>query len=536
MAVCGFAQSFSGGDGSETSPFLISSKEDLGNISNSKGKYYLLTRDLTGKADTVTTMINSFEGIFDGGGHEIAVKISNGISSFTSRYAGLFGYLTGNAIVKNLGISGTIFLDDRSRNDSYYVGGICGSGSPSNCYSQANITITSSASSTYHMELHVGGICGSGNPSNCHNWTNVAITSSASSTSDMNVGGICGSGSPSNCHNWGNVTVSSANSTSDVNVGGICGDSHGLYNCYNAGEIRGGGNTGGICGYSYYGTSVSNCYNIGNVSGNTTGGICGSAEGWDERDNPEEYISNCFNTGNISGEIYTGGICGEQYRRVISNCYNTGDVSGGKCGGICGYQRGKSGSGYKEYTTISCCFAANTKISGNSGRILGEAGIYSIIESCYARSSMLINGATVGSLDQTSKDGKNASFTNFLSQSWLEENLLWDFYDIWVMSDENDPVNKGLPILKTIPIGETGINNLSVDNQLQIYPNPVTDYLSIQSNYPVEKVEIYDQMGKLMVSETGFAGKINVSALPQGLYLVRIYVNNTIITQKLIKK
>ncbi len=50
------------------------------------------------------------------------------------------------------------------------------------------------------------------------------------------------------------------------------------------------------------------------------------------------------------------------------------------------------------------------------------------------------------------------------------------------------------------------------------------------------ELQIRPNEGKLLVSETDFTEKINVSALPQGLYPVRIYVNNTIITQKLIKE
>lgn len=92
---------YSGGNGTEQTPYLISSKADMEQLASMTnagqtyaGIHFLLTRDLTGEADTITTVIASnssipFCGIFDGGGYEIAVKSTNGI----------FGYIT-DAIIK----------------------------------------------------------------------------------------------------------------------------------------------------------------------------------------------------------------------------------------------------------------------------------------------------------------------------------------------------------------------------------------------------------------------------------------------------
>jgi hypothetical protein len=49
-------------------------------------------------------------------------------------------------------------------------------------------------------------------------------------------------------------------------------------------------------------------------------------------------------------------------------------------------------------------------------------------------------------------------------------------------------------------------------------------------------VEIYDFLGKMILSEEGPESKINVSSLTQGAYFVKIYTNNDCYTEKFIKK
>ncbi|MDR1682276.1 MAG: substrate-binding domain-containing protein [Candidatus Symbiothrix sp.] len=63
---------------------------------------------------------------------------------------------------------------------------------------------------------------------------------------------------------------------------------------------------------------------------------------------------------------------------------------------------------------------------------------------------------------------------------------------------------------------------------IRISTNPVKDYLYIQSGNPVKKAEIYNQTGQLVLSKSGTARKINVSALSAGMYILRCDGNNAI--------
>ena len=63
----------------------------------------------------------------------------------------------------------------------------------------------------------------------------------------------------------------------------------------------------------------------------------------------------------------------------------------------------------------------------------------------------------------------------------------------------------------------------------------VTDMLNITLD-GTKRVEIYDSMGKLMLSETNPDAKVNVSMLPQGIYVLKIVTEKDCHTEKFIKK
>ena len=89
------------------------------------------------------------------------------------------------------------------------------------------------------------------------------------------------------------------------------------------GNVTGHEKVGGVVGQSQYGDVIS-CYNDSDVSGYyNVGGIVGRAE-------DSTTTQNCYNTGDISGESYdaeAGGIVGSNFSSNVQNCYNTGNIS-----------------------------------------------------------------------------------------------------------------------------------------------------------------------------------------------------------------
>ncbi|MCB0464363.1 MAG: T9SS type A sorting domain-containing protein [Aequorivita sp.] len=71
-----------------------------------------------------------------------------------------------------------------------------------------------------------------------------------------------------------------------------------------------------------------------------------------------------------------------------------------------------------------------------------------------------------------------------------------------------------------------------------VYPNPVKNVLNIQSMAVVETVEIYDIMGKLLISEkpATISPNINTSNLSPGTYLAKVTIGDASKTVKIIKQ
>lgn len=138
-------------------------------------------------------------------------------------------------------------------------------------------------------------------------------------------------------------------------VGGVSGINYtgSITDCYNIGSVSGSeGNVGGVNGYNDGGT-ITNSYNAGSVSGTEryVGGVSGYNDGG--------TITNCYNVGSVGGSGYVGGVNGWN-KGIITNCYNTGSVSGTgvNVGGVIG--RNESNA------SITNCYYDSTIYTGNA--------------------------------------------------------------------------------------------------------------------------------------------------------------------------
>lgn len=73
----------------------------------------------------------------------------------------------------------------------------------------------------------------------------------------------------------------------------------------------------------------------------------------------------------------------------------------------------------------------------------------------------------------------------------------------------------------------TSAKSLSVQNQVNLYPNPATDFVYIESPFAEKaNVKLYDLQGKLVLNQQVKNQKIDVSKLPAGMYIVNILDGN----------
>ena len=294
------AQDFSGGDGSEESPYQISTAEELQLLSDMladedkkydyKGKNFVLTADID--LNDVTDFDNwstsrpqydwrpigetyAFSGVFDGDGHTIrGMYINTNVEDDLYPDRGLFGELNGT--VKNVNMEDAYV--EVSGNPSYtgIVAGATLKAVIENCNVSGNIT---------GYDGDYGGIVGDAGVSTVKDCVFSGKISAAKDKSAFRAGGIAGYNTGYmviedddvdkfdgivNCDSKGEISNTSSDSIS-FNVGGIAGTNSGkVSGCVSEMEIKvtneGDAKVGGIAGSIVDWNMMSDCRNNGAVS------------------------------------------------------------------------------------------------------------------------------------------------------------------------------------------------------------------------------------------------------------------------------
>lgn len=81
------------------------------------------------------------------------------------------------------------------------------------------------------------------------------------------------------------------------------------------------------------------------------------------------------------------------------------------------------------------------------------------------------------------------------------------------------------------------VEDNQLNNDISIYPNPAADIFKIlnSNNLDIYSVEIIDLVGRTVMI-TDNTDSIDISAIPEGQYFVKIYGDNTIVRKLFIKK
>ena len=420
---------FSGGDGTAANPYAIATVQDLLDLSTyvaSKEEeflpfrtaHYIQIDDIDFKGNTLPSIGNTndaapysfFCGKFDGNGYKVSnVVIAN---TFSNKATGFFGYLDGEAHIKNLKLD-HVTVNATTWNVATIVGCVQSTatlGLIENC-TVTNASVKSSSNS-------IAGIVGklmTGTIKNCSYQGSV-------SGGDQNVGGIAGqmnnTGVVSGCSFKGTVTqVTSAKHQCGGIVGNVNTATGLVEGCTFDGTVTAAcGNVGGIAGAMNGGSTIKGCtvtstakieggsianngIAVGGIVGyvtSTTGGkiIDNTCAGtivshyYDAAgiaaDNRSAQVINCTFSGTVSTDYddsaveyasgainnkYSriGGICGSMRAGSIDNCTVTGSVSGKKwTGGIVGLA---TGGGVNSCKVISATINGTEQIGGVVGYI-----------------------------------------------------------------------------------------------------------------------------------------------------------------------
>jgi len=100
----------------------------------------------------------------------------------------------------------------------------------------------------------------------------------------------------------------------------------------------------------------------------------------------------------------------------------------------------------------------------------------------------------------------------------------------------------------SIVIGEVGIASTTLNNQIEVYPNPTTGQLTIDNGQlTIEMVEVYDVYGRKVGGEfpsnvlEGWQPQadgvvVDLTVFPKGVYFIKITTEAGIVTKKVIKQ
>jgi hypothetical protein len=501
-------------------PISIGAAADLAKIGGDKdfpadGDYELAADIELNNWTPLCTEEAPFSGSLNGNGRRISIR---GFSSSELKYSGLFAYIKGGttrAEVKNLNIAfnpGSLSLNSGSNQyiaalagyavntaldnitvsgsfgvnkmagNALYAAGITAyleQSTLSNCVSSAALSVDNSRG------VFAGGIAAYGNAgiviSGCRAGGSLTVHTAATEASAGGIiGGIRDTGKDSLvslCTVTANVSLIKMEGAAGTSNMFYCGGVIGYAGNGTAGEGTGGvrilqsryeGGTvycktnypysGGVIGYNYTGSEVSQCYSTGTVSAEGSnlpysGGVAGYASRGALIVN--SYSAAAVNSVASSKQALAGGIAGATAAgALISKCYASGTVraeTGGTAGaggslGVpaaanAGGITGALYSGGGPAPQVEYCAALNGSVEG----IGSPANVYRIAKnvdgtllSNIAWKDMPLSG---GSGSAATLDGKDGLDNNRqLEEETVVNKLQWDIAGVWLIPADAYPV------------------------------------------------------------------------------------------------
>jgi hypothetical protein len=346
---------FSGGEGTQQSPYLMSTVDDLLRLANevnvqrkdTTNIYYKLVNDIDISSVSQwvpigSTTATAFKGVFDGGNFEIRNFALTNARLTSANAVGFFGYIN-NATLKNIKLTQVNLNLPRQTGLAALVGYVDSNCRIENCVASGSVS----------------GFDRTGGLINCVGGANNTIIKSAFE------GTVTGSGSM-----VGGLIAQIAN----LKTGNVIRDTHAT------GTVSGRSLVGGLIGDVVTAEEVSDSYFDGTVQGKATfvGGLIG-------RIVQAVPIYNCYTTATVSGLSEVGGLVGyiagsqNAIKKSHTNVTVTGRETVGGIIGAVGYQSYSSPSttSVKYSNTLQDSYAegkiqSTSTINANAGGLIGR--------------------------------------------------------------------------------------------------------------------------------------------------------------------
>ncbi len=290
-----WAADYSGGDGSEASPYQIATAADLITLSRTSGdwaKHYIQTADIEfdanealvdwdadGNPDGIDTSgftpigngSSNFTGSYDGDGHTISNLFIDIDGTSSSTYVGLFGYVNTSGELKSIALI-NVDISSSSSSANSYAGGLAGyiRGNITNSYATGSVFSSSSSYNSY-----AGGLAGRIHGDIINGYATGSVSSFSSSSYRSYAGGLAGyaTGDITNSYATGSIFSSSYSSY----AGGLAGYIRAnITNSYATGRVfslssSAASYAGGLAGITYFCKMKNSFYDTQTTKMNSLG-------------------------------------------------------------------------------------------------------------------------------------------------------------------------------------------------------------------------------------------------------------------------
>lgn len=334
-----------------------------------------------------------------------------------------------------------------------------------------------------------------------------------------------------------------------IDVGGLVGNAFGtITNCYATGNITTIENSryvGGLVGITTL--EVSNCYASGNVATKAysmVGGLIGDAWGPVTNCTAANTLVTSSLEGNLSNVHHLVG--GLEFDGVITNSFALKTL---RLNGImlsvtdAGDQHGKDKTVAELQNEVTYGDGLTwdfndvwTIREGQGYPYFGDREYLTNIISASVNNEAQGTVSPIG--DIAVKTNSTKSFIVTANENFEIESVIVDGENVGTDAEYTfTDVIANHTIVVNFVAGDLGTNDPSL-HEVKVYPNPVTDILSIINNQDTYDVEIYNLFGQKVLSQTAGEAltKVDMSALASSTYLVKLTNGTATKTIKVIKQ
>lgn len=119
----------------------------------------------------------------------------------------------------------------------------------------------------------------------------------------------------------------------------------------------------------------------------------------------------------------------------------------------------------------------------------------------------------------------------------LDANPATDGYVILDSGFETQPSATFLAVVQT-PCSLLGTNENEIETRFSMYPNPVFNSLTIESQDTLTKIEVVDNNGRIILSqkENNNSSRVNFETVASGIYFIKLFSSKNTVTKKVIKR